>query len=61
MAFELRNFVIDRVRRGIMLSSADGSMLWQVNQITNPSLSVTSDTVDAVDALSTPIMTLTVC
>lgn len=53
----VNNFVIDRVLRGVMLSSADDSILWALNQITNPSLSCTTDTQDAVDMLGTPIMT----
>lgn len=57
MAFDISNFVIERISRGTMLSSADGSLLWALNQIEEPSLSVTSDTRDAVDAMGTPIMT----
>ena len=54
---ELRNFVIDRVLRGIMLHSSTGEALWSINQIEDPSLSVSADTTDAVDALGIPIMT----
>ena len=61
MAFEIRNFAIDRVRRGIMLHSSTGEVLWSLNQIENPSLNVTAETADAVDALGTPIATLTDC
>lgn len=57
MAFDLNNFVIDSIYRGVMLSSADNSLLWALNQIEEPSLSVTSESKDAVDALGTPIMT----
>ena len=57
----LKNFVIDRVRRGIMLHSSTGEMLWAINQIENPSLNVTSETSEAVDALGTPIAVLTNC
>ena len=58
MAFvDMNNFVIDSVYRGIMLSTTDGSLLWALNQIEEPSLSVTTDSKDAVDALGTPIMT----
>lgn len=57
MAFDISNFVIERISRGFMLSSADGSVLWSLNQIEEPSLSVTSETRDAVDAMGTPIMT----
>lgn len=55
--FDINNIVIDRVIRGLMTSTDDGSVLWSINQITNPSLNVTTETVDAVDALNTPIMT----
>lgn len=55
--FDMSNFVIDRILRGIMVSTDDGSMMWSINQITNPSLSVTTESVQAVDALNNPIMT----
>ena len=57
MAFDMNNFVIDRVLRGIALSQTDGSVLFSINQITNPSLSCSSESTDAVDALGTPIAT----
>ena len=51
----INNFVIDHVLRGIMVDKA-GDYMWSINQITNPSLSVSlSDTSQAVDALGTPI------
>lgn len=55
--FDLNNFVIDHILRGLMTSSADGSVMWSINQITEPSLSVTSETSEAVDALGSPIAT----
>lgn len=55
--FDINNFVIDRVIRGLMVSTDDGSMMWSVNQVTNPSLAITTESTDAVDALNTPIMT----
>lgn len=55
MAFDVNNFVVDHVLRGIMTSSADGSVMWSINQITEPSLSVTSETAEAVDALGSRI------
>ena len=55
----INNLVIDRILRGNMTSHTDGSILWSLTQITNPSLSVTSESTDAVDALGTPIMTFT--
>ena len=63
--FDLNNFVIDRVVRGIAVSQGDndklgiktGDVLFSINQITNPSLSCTSESTDAVDALNVPIAT----
>ena len=65
MAFDLNNFVIDRVVRGIAVSQGDndklgiktGDVLFSINQITNPSLNCTSESADAVDALNVPIAT----
>lgn len=55
MAFDVNNFVIDHVLRGVMTSSADGSVMWSINQIAEPSLSVTTETTDVVDALGSKI------
>lgn len=55
MAFDLNNFVIDRVVRAVGFSQTDDSVLFAINQVTNPSLNVTSETAEAVDALGTPI------
>lgn len=55
--FDINNFVIDRVLRGLMVSTTDGSVLWSINQISNPSLTVSTESTDAVDALGTKIMT----
>lgn len=55
--FDINNFVINRPLRGLMVSKSDNSVLWSINQITNPSLSVTTETEDAVDALGAKIMT----
>jgi hypothetical protein len=65
MAFDLNNFVIDRVVRGIAVAQGNdeklgiskGDVLFSINQITNPSLNCTSESTDAVDALSVPIAT----
>lgn len=57
MAFDISNFVIDRVLRGTMTSITDGSVMYFINQITNPQLSFTADSVNAVDALGTTIQT----
>lgn len=65
MAFDMTNFVIDHILRGIAFARGDekslgvkeGDVLFSINQITNPSLSCTSESNDAVDALSVPIAT----
>lgn len=57
MSFDINNFVIDRVIRGTMLSTADDSVLWAINQIEDPQITVNADSVDAVDAIGVPIMT----
>lgn len=48
---------MDRVLRGIMFSTTTREALWSVSQISNFSISVTTDSQDAVDATGTPIMT----
>ena len=53
----VNNFLIDHVLRGIMLSNKDGSYMWSVNQITDPSLNVTSETSEVTDAIGTVITT----
>lgn len=55
--FDVNNFAIDRVIRGLMTSSKDGSLMWSVNQVTDPSLSITSDTSEVVDAIGSTIAT----
>lgn len=40
-----------------MVSTDTGEILWSINQITNPSLSCSSETTEAKDALGTTIMT----
>lgn len=55
--FDINNFVIDHAVRLIMLSTADNSVLWSINQIQDPSLSCASETTTATDAMQTPIMT----
>lgn len=57
MAFDLSNFVIDRVVRGVATDMKTGDVLFSINQITNPSLNCTSESADAVDALNVPIAT----
>lgn len=63
--YDLNNFVIDRIVRGIATAQGDnaslgisaGDVLFSINQITNPSLSCSSESADAVDALNVPIAT----
>ena len=57
MAFDMNNFVIDRIIRGVALSQKDGSVLFSINQIQNASLNCASESADAVDAMGTPIAT----
>lgn len=40
-----------------MTSKADGSFMWSINQITEPSLSITTESTEAVDALGSKIAT----
>lgn len=54
--FDVNNFAIDHVLRGIMTSAADGSLMWSINQISEPSLSVTTESTEAVDALGARII-----
>lgn len=55
MALAIQNIVIDRVLRGTLFSSSTREALWSVSQINNFSISVTTDSQDAVDAAGTPI------
>ena len=57
MAFDINNFVIDRIVRGVALSQRDDSVLFSINQIQNASLNCASESTDAVDAMGTPIAT----
>lgn len=54
---DINNLIIDRILKGVMVNTADNSVLWSVNQITNPSLSCTAESTDAVDMMGSPIMT----
>lgn len=56
MAYNLNNFVIDRVVKAVAFETGDdGAILFSINQVTNPSLNVTSESAEAVDALGTPV------
>lgn len=57
MAMNISNLVIDRILRGVMFSTTTREAMWSVSQIGTFSLSVTTDSTDAVDATNTPIMT----
>ena len=57
MAFDLNNFVIDRIVRGVALSQKDDSVLFSINQIQNASLNCASESTDAVDSIGVPIAT----
>lgn len=57
MAFDMNNFVIDRIIRGVALSQKDDSVLFSINQIQNASLNCASESTDALDAMGTPIAT----
>lgn len=53
----ISNLVVDRILRGVMFSTTTREAMWSVSQISNFSISITTDSQDAVDATSTPIMT----
>lgn len=55
MAFDLNNFIIDRVRRGTMFSDTTGEALWSITQIKESSLNMTSETADVTDAIGNVI------
>ena len=59
MAFDINNFVIDRIVRGVAISQDEKNptVLFSINQIQNASLNCASESTDAVDALGTPIAT----
>lgn len=65
MAFDINNFVIDRIVRGVAVAqgaNADlgiekGDVLFSINQIQNASLTTSSESTDAVDALGVPVAT----
>lgn len=57
MAFNVSNFVIDRPLRGIAFKTGTYDIMWAVNQLTDCSLSCSSETSEAVDAIGSTIMT----
>jgi len=58
MAFDINNFIIDRVRRGTMFDKSTGVANWSLTQITDPTLKITATTEEVTDALGSPIMIL---
>ena len=56
----IKNFIVDHIIRGNMYDTKTNELLWSLNQISNPSLSMESESVDATDALGTPIMSFCV-
>lgn len=55
MALTISNLVIDRILRGTMFNTETREAMWSVSQVSNFSISVTTDSQDAVDATGTPI------
>ena len=55
MAFEINNFLIDRIRRGTMFSDTTGESLWSITQIKDATLNMSSETADATDAIGNVI------
>ncbi|MEF9983692.1 MAG: hypothetical protein RR806_03140 [Oscillospiraceae bacterium] len=55
MAFDINNFVIDRVRRGSMMSKSTGDIQWSVTQMEDPSLKCSGESKEVVDAIGAPI------
>lgn len=51
MAFDLNNFVIDRPYRATLFDKQTGVALWMIKQLLNPTLSMTADNNDVVDAI----------
>jgi len=55
MAFDLNNFLIDRIRRGTMFSDTTGEALWSITQMKDASLNMSSETADVTDAIGNVI------
>ena len=55
MAFEINNFLIDRIRRGTMFSDTTVEALWSITQIKDATLNMSSETADATDAIGNVI------
>lgn len=55
--FDINNFIIDRAIRGTMVSHKTGEILYSINQVEDPQLTVSADEKTAVDAMGTTIAT----
>lgn len=55
MALTMGTFIVNRPIRGTMFDST-GDVLWTVNDLKDPTLTASTETEDAVDALGSPIM-----
>ena len=53
--FDINNFAIDRILRGLMVSPSTGAVMWSITQITEPTLSITTEESEVVDAIGAPI------
>lgn len=52
---DINNFVINRVRRATMFSTTTSAAMWNINQVESPSLKVTTEKKEAVDAIGVKI------
>ncbi len=57
MAFDIRSFTIERIVRGVMFDTGTGKAMFSLNQMSDATLSVTSESVSVPDALGSPIVT----
>ena len=55
MAFNKDNLVIDRAIRGTMKNKSTSAVMWSIDQITDPSIECSGETVFANDAVGSPI------
>lgn len=55
MAFDLNNFVVERPYRATMFDKQTGVALWMIKQLQNPSLNMTAENNDVVDAVGSLI------
>lgn len=53
---DINNFVINRIRRATMFSTSTGEAMWNINQVEDPNLSVSTEAAEAVDAIGVRIM-----